>query len=560
MRKILTLIIPILFTGVTAFAKVAPQKYFVQFTNKNGTPFTTDHPEAFLSARSIERRMNQGIPVIDEDLPVNPTYVATVKGFGVTVLTRSKWFNGITIYAPDSTVIPNIASLPFVLHVFKCQELIQPGQNPIDKFQIKNISGNDMNTDQWKSANSNTSFNYGPSYTQIHMLNGDVLHGLGFRGQGKQIAILDAGFYHANSLPAFDSLYQHGQILGTKDFVNPGNNVYNEYPHGMWVLSLMGGNFPGRLIGTAPQASFWLIRTEDVNSENIIEEYNWDAGAEFADSAGADIINSSLGYTQFDDPTQNHTWADLTGDKTPVTIAANTAAQKGIVVCNSAGNYAADPWHYLGFPADGFHVLTCAAVDSVRNWAPYSSVGWVRPGNYIKPDVASMGTLPIIALEDSTFNRAYSGTSFSSPLIAGMVACLWQTAPAVSNFRIYQVIQESASQYAHPDSLLGYGIPDFSKAMTLLTIPEKKSYGTEFYPNPFTDHFVLTYNSPFSQDVSLDIYDVIGERVYQNHSIHCWAGDNRINVSGLSKLQTGCYILKFTTEISSDSHQMIKVN
>ena len=559
MRKIFTLFTIILLTGSMAFSDVAPQKYFVQFTDKNGTPYTIDHPEAFLSARAIQRRMNQGIPVIAEDLPVNPAYVTAVKNLGVTVLTQSKWFNGITIYAPDTTVLPGILALPFVLHIEKCQQLALDGEKADNKFQIETGSIVAVNVDNLKSTESKTSFNYGPSYNQIHMLNGDVLHDLGFRGQGKQIALLDAGFYHADSLPAFDSLYQNGQILGTKDFVNPGNNVYNEYYHGMWVLSIMGGNVPGQIIGTAPKAGFWLLRTEDVNSENIIEEYNWDAGAEFADSAGADVINSSLGYSQFDDPSQNHTWADLTGNTTPVTKAANTAANKGIAVINSAGNYGGSSWHYIIFPADGFNVLAIAAVDSLRNYASFSSVGWVRSSNYIKPNVASMGAQAYIAREDSTFGRG-SGTSFSSPLIAGMVACLWQAAPGVSNFRLYQAIEQSASQYVQPDSLIGFGIPDFSKALTLLSIPINNSYSTEFYPNPFTDHFTLTYHSPFAQDVSLDLYDIIGDRVYQHHSIHCWEGDNRINVTGLSDLQKGCYILKFTTEISSDSHQMIKVN
>jgi serine protease AprX len=559
MRKIITLVSIMLFTGTMAFPKVAPQKYFVQFTNKNGTPFTVDHPDAFLSARAIQRRMNQGIPIVDEDLPVNPTYVNTVKNMGVTVITRCKWFNGITIYAPDSSVIPGIQALPFVAHVERYTQLPQNGEKTMGKFALEDIAKETGDKSPVKSGNMQSSFNYGPSFTQIHMLNGDALHALGFRGQGKQIAVLDAGFKHANVLPVFDSLFQNHQILGTKNFVRPSNNVYNEYAHGTWVLSILGGNVPGEIIGTAPKASFWLLCTEDTASENIIEEYNWVAGAEFADSAGADIITSSLGYFQFNDPTQNHTWADLTGNSTPVTRGANIAANKGIAVINSAGNEGQNAWHYIIFPADGLNVLAVGGVDSLRHYAPFSSFGYIKPANNIKPNVAAMGLYTYIAREDGSFMQGI-GTSFSAPLISGMVACLWQSAPAASNFRLYQVIEQSASQYAHPDSLLGYGIPDFSKAMTLLSIPEKVTYSTAYYPNPFSDHFTLTYHSPFAQDVMIDIYDMIGGRVYQNHSIHCWEGDNKISVTGLSDLQKGCYILKFTTEISSDSHQMIKIN
>jgi serine protease AprX len=562
MRKFLTpviILILITYSGPLAFAKVAPQKYFVQFTDKSGTPYTTDHPEAFLSARSILRRLNQGIHVITEDLPVTPDYVNQVTNKGVTVLTRSKWFNGITINVPDSTVIPSILALPFVLKIVKCEKKNQNGDYIANKFCIEDGSIVSINDLKLKSTGAKTSYNYGASYTQIHMVNGDVLHDLGYKGQGKQIALLDAGFYHANVLPAFDSLYQHGQILGTKDFVNPGNNVYNEYAHGMAVLSIMGGNIPGQLVGTAPKAGFWLLRTEDVGSENIIEEYNWDAAAEFADSVGVDIINSSLGYTQFDDPSMNHTWADLNGNSTPVTMAANIAANKGIAVCNSAGNYGASPWHYLICPADGFKVLAVAGVDSLRNHASFSSIGWIRASDYVKPNVAAMAYQTVLSNEDGTIIRS-SGTSFSSPIVAGLVACLWQSAPGVSNFTLFNAIRESASLYIHPDSILGYGIPDFSKALALLSIPSAKSYTTEFYPNPFSDHFTLKYHSPFAQDVSLDLYDMIGNRVYLDHSVSCREGDNRIYVTGLSDLQKGCYILKFTTEISSDSHQMIKIN
>ncbi|MCX6251757.1 MAG: S8 family serine peptidase [Bacteroidetes bacterium] len=559
MNKLLTLFCLILLLPSPVFSQVAPKKYFIEFTNKTGTPYTIDHPEAFLSGRAIERRSNQGIIITDEDLPVNPTYVSTIRDLGVTVLNRSKWFNGITIYAADSSVLPLIEALPFVQGVEKCWSsgsVTKSSRN--DKFDMEMTSFGPLNTSWPKSTGTLSGFDYGNSYTQIHMINGDVLHNMGYRGEGKVIAILDAGFYNANIFPAFDSLNFYNQILGTRDFVLPGNNVYNEFYHGMSVLSTMGGNIPGQLIGTAPKADYWLLRTEDAATENIIKEYNWVSGAEFADSVGADVINSSLGYTQFDDSTMNHTWADLTGNTTPVTRGANIAAAKGIAVINSAGNSGSSAWHYICFPSDGLNVMAIGAVDSAENRAYFSSYGYVRT-EIVKPDIAAMGYLTVLENE-SGYVGTGSGTSFSSPIIAGMVACLWEANPQATNFRVYQAIRESGNRYDEPDSLTGFGIPDFAKALLNLSIPEKKEYVAKVFPNPFSDHFTIGFTSQKDERFNLDLYDLTGRRVFHSPSLGTRTGENRITIKGLSSLEKGCYLLKYSGEKLSGFSRILKVD
>ena len=315
--------------------QIAPQKYFIEFTDKNNSAYSIDRPLEFLSPLALERRQNQGIQIEQNDLPVNENYIAAVVNFGVTILTRSKWFNGITIYSVNSNLLDSISHLPFVKKIIKSNNInYLKSDNKYISEELLLQENNTIANCKLSNENTSLSYSYGASYKQIHMMNGDSMHRMGFRGEGKIVAILDAGFYRADILPAFDSLWANNQILGTKDFIHPGNNVFLEYEHGMEVLSVIGGNIPGQLIGSAPKAKFWLLRTEEKSSENIIEEYNWESAAEFADSAGVDIINSSLGYTTFDDPAQNHTCADMNGNTTPVTMGANIAATKGIIVVN----------------------------------------------------------------------------------------------------------------------------------------------------------------------------------------------------------------------------------
>jgi len=341
--KTLYLVLFFLIFGSMSYAQVYPNKYWVKFTDKNDSPYSIENPEEFLSQKAIDRRDKQGISVKTNDLPVNPQYVEAVAGTGATILTLSKWFNSVTIYTTDQNALNTINAFSFVQSVEKCGN--DNNQNQEKPFFANESFESVPEADLFKSGNGAKSYDYGQAYNQIEMLNGIALHDLGYDGAGMTIAVLDAGFLNTDDMVAFDSLWNNNQILGYKDFANPQDpNIFNSHYHGSMVLSTMGANWPGIIVGTAPKADYWLLRSEDGDSEYIIEELNWVSAAEFADSVGADIINSSLGYTTFDDPAQDHTYTDMDGNTAPITIGADIAASKGMIVVNSAGNSGGGSW------------------------------------------------------------------------------------------------------------------------------------------------------------------------------------------------------------------------
>jgi serine protease AprX len=545
-----------------ASGQVAPQKYFIEFMDKTNSPYSVNSPAQFLSYRAIERRQKQGIPVVENDIPVNQSYINRLKDYSANVLTRSKWFNGVTIYCLNPSMIDSIMRLPFVKRVIKSQfnDNVYTLKSE-NKFMLEEVSHEVVNFPLLPAKPGyigNTGYDYGPSYNQIHMLKGDSMHKLGFRGEGMVIAVLDAGFLHVDVLPAFDSLRLNNQILGTMDFVTPGNNVYNEYEHGMEVLSCMGGNLPGQLIGTAPKASFWLLRSEDVNSENLIEEYNWVSAAEFADSAGADIINSSLGYTVFEILPQSHTCLDMNGHTTPVTKGANIASGKGMLVINSAGNSGAGSWKCVSSPADGYTVLAVAAVDSNGIRAGFSSVG--EATLRIKPNVAAMGRGTVVSSTSGTV-MYNNGTSFSSPVMAGMAACLWQAAPTWNNTSISRAIELSGNQAANPDSLLGYGIPDFIKALQHVNVAGKvKESSAAVFPNPFAGGFSISFHAQAVQEVNVYLVNNLGMPVYSLQKRMTKVGENLISFPDLTFLPDGNYILRLVGNGLLMNSKVIKIN
>jgi serine protease AprX len=559
MKRIYLIVISLL-AAFNLFSQVAPGKYFVEFTDKNNNPYSLDKPSEFLSGRAIQRRQNQWIGIDSTDLPLTPSYVGSIRELGITIITQSKWLNGIIIDLPDSTLLDTIRKFPFVKKVSLQLKQFISLEGPDKKFSFE--TGTYETIDYKLSFNGfsegSALFNYGPSFTQIHMVNGDLLHQQNYRGQGKVIAVLDAGFYNVDILPVFDSIRNNNQILGTRDFVLPGNNVYKEHPHGMEVLSIIGGNWPGQLIGTAPKASFWLFRTEDTDSEFIIEEYNWISAAEVADSAGADIITSSLGYTVFDNPAQDHTCADMDGNTTTVSRGANIAAGKGIVVVSSAGNSGGTSWHCMSAPADGLGVLGIGAVDSLGKHASFSSVGEVT--SRVKPNVVAMGQKTVIAAADGTIMRG-SGTSFSAPVIAGMMACLWQAVPSASNYALMRATELSGSRIENPDSLVGYGIPDFNKAISLVGVdPVSPAITPSISPNPFLTGFTVTIHSSTSHILTITIQDITGRIIITEKNFFCRIGENLIQIDEpiLSALKPGIYFVKVATETWAQVYPIVK--
>jgi hypothetical protein len=556
MKKTLTTVLFLLV--ITGFSQQIPQKYFVAFTDKNGTPYSINNPQAFLTQRAIDRRTAQGIPIIEEDLPVTPAYVNAITALGAQVFTRCKWFNGITIKVNDSSLLPSIKGLSFVQSVTRVTSYTSKKSSGGDgKFRLEEELRKTEGPHMTNIPGSVQDYNYGRSHGQIHLLNGDILHNMGYRGQGKVIAVLDAGFLNADVTPVFDSLRSNNQILGTRDFVTPGGNVYQEHYHGGMVLSTMGGDVPGQLIGTAPKASYWLIRTEDANTENIIEEYNWVVGAEMADSVGADVINSSLGYTTFDNSWMDHTCADMNGYTNPSTRGANIAANKGIALSISAGNEGGSSWTCISSPSDALNALSIAAVDSMGNYAYFSSEGIVN-GSFVKPNIASDGLNSWVAAPDSLFEYG-SGTSFASPINAGMMACLWQAKPDLNQAQLRLAIEKSASQYTHPDSLLGYGIPDYNKALQLAQVGIITKVDLQAYPNPFSIAFTISVGSNLSGTYEISLISITGEPILKTNKRVVAGVSNLIKINNLSLLAPGMYILKISSGATIEYRHMVKI-
>ncbi len=509
-RLLLFVLVSIFFQGV---AQVAPGKYYVQFTDKNNSPYSLDHPEDFLTQRAIDRRTKQNISYNETDLPVNPQYLDGVAATGAEILNPTKWMNGVLIHTSNPSVIDSINNLPYVSVVRSVSGVVT---NRKKSFFEKESAGSENKRDNLMISRSTDTFNYGYADGQINLINGTPLHEAGFRGEGIVIAVLDAGFDYVDVDMLFDSLRNDGRILGTKDFVTPGGNVYSAHYHGRMVLSTMAANIPGLMIGTAPKASYWLLRSENAGQEYVAEEYNWVSAAEFADSVGADVINSSLGYTEFDDPSQNHTYADMDGNKTVITNGADMAAAKGILVVNSAGNSGGSSWQYIGAPADGDSVFSIGAVDNSGLYAPFSSTGPTADGR-IKPNVVATGWGT--AVSDGNNGVTFgNGTSFSSPIIAGMSACLWQAMPEMTNMEIQQAIMQSASQSYAPDSLLGYGVPNYQSAWWILTsIDSNIDEGAKLaavYPNPFSNYLTVRLLGS-TREASVKIFNMLGEVVVE---------------------------------------------
>ena len=508
-------------------SQIAPRLYGIEFKDKHDSPYNLSRSEEFLSPRCLERRLRHGVAIDSLDLPVNPAYLEAVLQYGSAVVKHtSRWFNSAVLFVVDTTVIDSIEQLPMVRQVRRLPSR-EPYTNPMDKFspilnrESEGIWNSTEEVEQW----------YGPSYHQTAMMNGPLLHGMGYTGQGMHIAVLDAGWARADMLEVFESVRREERLLGTRDFVFDLNDpVFHSSNHGTYVWSIMAGMTPGQLVGTAYDASYYLLRTENPGSEHIAEEWNWVAGAEFADSAGVDIINSSLGYSLFDWESENHSYQDMDGNTTISSRGADIAAAKGILVVNSAGNSADNPWRHITAPSDADSVLCIGATwpDSTVAW--FSSRGPSSDGD-VKPNVSAQGVGVVFAAIDSTFATG-NGTSFSAPLVAGLAACLWQAFPAKSNMEILRAIEQSAHLHVTPNDDVGYGVPDFWKAYQFLAglHMDDSPIQASLWPNPSQGQCTIQFQHGDAAHVSYEVYDAVGRRLYERSGTYASAGQGLLRL------------------------------
>lgn len=448
MSKRLTVLSVLVLLAASLAAQQDTLKYRISLRDKAATAYSLQHPERFLSEKAIARRQRQNLAIDSTDLPVCRKYVDEIRRQGVRIVVAGKWDNFVTVSCNDTALIGRIAALPFVRATERVWSAPKTGGETMSATRDTL-----MNTPKLYADSI-----YGPAITQIRLSNGDKLHDAGFRGLGMTIAVIDAGFHNLDRITAMRNI----TVLGVKDFVNPRADLFAESSHGLSVLSCIGMNLPGVMTGTAPEASFWLLRSEDEYSEHLVEQDYWAAAVEFADSVGVDVINTSLGYYAFDDKSKNYTYRDLDGRHALMSRQASRIADKGMVLVCSAGNSGMGSWKKITPPGDAENVLTVGAVNKRALLAPFSSIGNTAD-NRIKPDVVAVGEGTDVIRTDGNQGKA-NGTSFSSPVVCGMVACLWQACPRLTAKELLELVRASGDRAGCPDNIYGYGVPDMWKA------------------------------------------------------------------------------------------------
>ncbi|MEP6617128.1 MAG: S8 family serine peptidase [Ginsengibacter sp.] len=520
-------------------------KYIIRFRDKAGTPYSINNPSQYLSAKSIERRTKQKITIDQSDLPITPRYLDSVRLAGnVTILNSSKWLNQVCIFTTDAAALAKINSFSFI-----------ENEQPLMRMRAGHASSNNKFNEQVNTTTTTTAiqqandfYNYGNTFPQIHIHEGEFLHNSGFHGEGMLLAIMDAGFYHYQSISAFDSVRANHQIAETYDFVNNETSVDEDHPHGMECFSIIAGNIPGQFVGSCPKATFYLYRTEDAATEFPIEEQNWVAAAERADSIGVDVFSTSLGYTTFDNSIFDHTYADMNGNTTIIARGCDMAAKKGIISVVAAGNEGTSGWHFIGTPADADSCVSVGAVDNTGVPANFSSYGPSSDGQ-IKPTVASVG-LGTAIITPSNVPAFSNGTSFATPNMAGLITCLWQAFPDFTNMEIIEAVKRSSSMYTNPDDRIGYGIPDFHKAFDDLTSKRAlrgnilKNDWIKAYPNPFKGNLSVVFNPQNTGSVSLKLFDASG-RLYSTRTINAVSGLPQTVSWHFQPLSKGIYLLEY---------------
>lgn len=543
------IIIPALFMVITGLLPATAQSsyppydmlwcYRVWFSNKTNS-ISEYSPDDLLSPAAIARREKYGIPLVtEEDIPVSRQHITTLSRFGFRLKCTSRWMNTALFTAAEPKDIATFEDYDFIDSIRLVKIPSEPVKRNLNKYGTTEILAIPQAFDPRKP------------------LNGNILHESGLTGRNVIIAVLDAGFLNADKIEALEQLRQRGGIVVTRDFINGSSFVYDFHNHGTSVLSILAGSMPDVINGTAPDAGYMLFRTEDNLTEFPVEEDYWVAAAEYADSAGADVISSSLGYFAFDDPSMDYSFSDMNGDLPFITRGADIAASKGILVVNSAGNERNKEWLRIIAPSDGDSVLCVGALRQDLTISDFSSAGYSSDGQ-VKPDVVAPGVAIPIQFEPGMWHSG-SGTSFSCPVISGLAASLMQAVPEASPVDIMNAIRESSDRYSMPDSLYGYGLPEFLKALRLLEADHTFMPAVIMTagPNPFTDEILFWFHEPpgkLTVTVTAGSGKTILEKRYDQYIARSF------RLEGLGSLAQGLYVVKTVTDQGYRVFKMVRVN
>lgn len=519
----------------------AQEDAWVYFNNKPDADYYLANPLEMLSQKALDRREQQDIALDETDVPISEAYILTVtETEGITVMAKSKWLNSLHIRGTEEA-INSLTTLDFVDYIDFANKNLNTSGRPQHIVQQQEFD---------EIEEVQVDFDYGDSGNQIIMLNGHLLHQEGYTGAGMTIAVLDSGFPGVNTTQPFQRLFDNNLILGGYDFVARSSDFYSANNHGTLVLSTMGGYTEGQLTGTAPDAFYYLFRTEDATSENPVEESYWVEAAETADSLGVDVINTSLGYFKYDNPNYSYTFEDINGQTAFISRGADMAFAKGMICVTSAGNSGNLANPNIGVPADAITTLTVGAVTPEGQYATFSSVGPTADMR-IKPDVVAQGQNAVMANENGEVILA-GGTSFSSPITAGLVTCLWQALPDKTNAEIIEIVKQSADHYNNPDGQYGYGIPDF--ALALQESLQKVNFEKDkivLFPNPASSNITL-YNITNNTIVTFKLYNNLGQLVLEDT-----ISSNKQTVL-LNNLSNGMYNYTITSGEDSYTGKLIK--
>lgn len=517
----------------------AQEDAWVYFKDKPSASYYLNAPLEMLSQRALDRRTKQNIVLDDKDVPIEADYVNQITAVsGIVVKAKSKWLNALHVRG-TAAIINSLKSMIFVERVDFANKTLNQTGKIVKEFKSKTVA---------KNKETKVNYSYGSSANQIDMLNGTILHQQNFTGSGKIIAVLDGGFPGVNTVQPFERLRTNNQILGGYNFVGRDSNFYTGDTHGSYVLSAMGAYKENELVGTAPDASYYLFITEDSNGENPIEESLWVEAAEEADRLGVDIINTSLGYFDFDNAAYDHTYSQMNGSTTFISKGAEIAFSRGMIVVASAGNSGTTSNPYIAAPADALSVIAVGAVNATKVKANFSSIG-PSFDNRVKPEVMAQGVASVLSDEKGAIVTA-NGTSFSSPIMAGMIACLWQALPDKTNRQIRDLVLQSSDKYTAPSGQYGYGIPNFGTAKSLqVTTFDSKYFG--IYTNPTSEFVSVSFPESFNTGTVV-LYSILGQKVFEKKV------DVSQDVFSLQSLSKGIYIYKMQSDVFSKTGKIIK--